>query len=250
MDKKQREERRRQEDRDLNRGLLWVAGAVVFECLLFLINRYYINPYISEAQTAMAVMHVMTWVRIGGTVLGLAGVVWTLVRLRQEKPVALPVVLTAVFLVAALCSHVVLQFNKEGIQMLYLLIPAFAGLALVYYLYQREFFLAAVASGAATVGLWFKLYGGTVEMVLCVVIIAAVIGLTLMLQKNDGAFQMGGRTVQVLAPRDSCRMVLISCAVGVAALALGLVGNVAYYLVFAMAAWIFALLVYYTVKLM
>ena len=41
---------------------------------------------------------------------------------------------------------------------------------------------------------------------------------------------------------------LASLAVPVAALFLG--GTVAYYLMFAMAAWLFALFVYYTVKLM
>ena len=40
MDKKQREERRRQEDIALQRGLLWVAGAIVLEALLVLVNRY------------------------------------------------------------------------------------------------------------------------------------------------------------------------------------------------------------------
>ncbi len=250
MDNKQREERRRQEDRDLNRGLLWVAGAVVFECLLILINRYYINPYFSEVNTAIAVMNALKVLRIAGAVVGLAGLVLGLVRLRQAKSVTLPVVVSLACLVAALCSHVVLQYNKEGIQMLFLLIPAFAGLALVYYLYQREFFLAAVASGAAAIGLWFKLYGGMIEMVICVLVIIATGALALTLQKTDGKLKMGAKTVQVLAPRDSSRMILISCAVGIIALGLGFLGNVGYYLVFGMAAWIFALLVYYTVKLM
>ena len=43
MDKKQREARRHQEDIALQRGLLWVVGAVVLEALLVLVNRFYIN---------------------------------------------------------------------------------------------------------------------------------------------------------------------------------------------------------------
>ena len=43
MDKNQREERRRQEDIALNRGLLWVGAAILMELLLMLVNKYYIN---------------------------------------------------------------------------------------------------------------------------------------------------------------------------------------------------------------
>ena len=45
MDKNQREERRRQEDIALNRGLLWVGAAILMELLLMLVNKYYINYY-------------------------------------------------------------------------------------------------------------------------------------------------------------------------------------------------------------
>ena len=41
MDKNQREERRRQEDIALNRGLLWVGAAILMELLLMLVNKYY-----------------------------------------------------------------------------------------------------------------------------------------------------------------------------------------------------------------
>ena len=43
MDKKQREARRQQEDIALQRGLLWVVGAVVLEALLVLLNRFYFH---------------------------------------------------------------------------------------------------------------------------------------------------------------------------------------------------------------
>ena len=39
MDKNQREERRRQEDIALNRGLLWVGAAILMELLLMLVNQ-------------------------------------------------------------------------------------------------------------------------------------------------------------------------------------------------------------------
>ena len=47
-------------------------------------------------------------------------------------------------------------------------------------------------------------------------------------------------------------LMFVSCAVSLAAIAAAIVlgGAVSYYLLFAMVAWLFALLVYYTVKMM
>ena len=44
--------------------------------------------------------------------------------------------------------------------MLFWLVPAWAALALVYYLYQREFFLSALVSGVGVLGLWFVRHAG------------------------------------------------------------------------------------------
>ena len=76
---------------------------------------------------------------------------------------------------------------------------------------------------------------------------------TLGLKKSDGALmRAGGEKVQWAPQGISYALVLASCVLGVlvvvAAAALG--SNVAYYLMFAMVAWLFALVVYYTVKMM
>ena len=43
MDKRERAQRAKQEDALLNRVLAWIAGAVVLEALLLLLDRYYVN---------------------------------------------------------------------------------------------------------------------------------------------------------------------------------------------------------------
>ena len=253
MDKKQREERRREEDRALNRGLLWVVGAIVFEGLLVLLNRYYINAYIAEVKTVIAIQSALGVIRVAGVIAGVACIAWAFLWLRRGRASALPVVVALALWAAALCSHVLLAYNKQGIRMLFLLVPALAGLALVYYLYQREFFLSAAASGAAAVGLWFIRYDGLrPEVLLCVALVAAVAALALVLKKGGGSVKLGGQELRVVPKKTSYVVIFASCGVGLAALlaAALLGGSIAYYLVFAMAAWIFALLVYYTVKLM
>ena len=73
MDKKQREERRRQEDIALQRGLLWVAGAIVLEALLVLVNRYYINYRTVEAEVniALALSSTLRFLRIAAPIASL-----------------------------------------------------------------------------------------------------------------------------------------------------------------------------------
>ena len=255
MDKNQREARRRQEDQALNRGLMWVGGAIVLEFLLLLVNRYYITFKISEVGTAELIWNGLKLLRIAGVVLGVAALVWAGFRFRKGGKNGLCVVLALVCGALATCAHIILVFQKPGVQMLFLMVPAWAGLALVYYLYQREFFLGAAASGMSVLGLWFVRYGGRVglETVLTLVGILLVAAATLWLKKNNGVIhRTNGEEVRFLSKKASYPMILVSCLVGLVALLAAMIlgANIAYYLMFAMVAWLFALLVYYTVKLM
>lgn len=255
MDKNKKEARRHQEDVALNRALLWVAGAIVLECLLLLVNRYYINYRAAEVDIAIAIRSILKVVQIGGAAVGLLCLVWAVLRFRKGQTVTLPVVLWLACWALMICGRVARTYQDAGVQMLFLLVPAWAGLALVYYLYHREFFLGAAAGGMSVVGLWFVRYGGGLglEVVLSLVGIVLVAAAALWLKKNDGLIRKGeGEPVRVMSKKTSYPMILASCAVGLiavlAAVALG--PNAAYYLIFVMAAWLFALLVYYTVKMM
>lgn len=254
MDKNQREVRLRQEDADLNRGLLWVVGAVLLECLLMVVNRWYINFYPAEIGVAEAILNVMRVLRVGGGIVGILALVWSALCFRKGSKAGWPAVVGLALLALAVCAHVTLSYEKNGVRMLFMLVPAWAALALVYYLYQPECFLAVTAGGFGAMGLWFVRFGGmTVDVALCLVGAVLVALVTLGLKKSDGALmQAGGKKVQWAPQGISYALVLASCVLGVlvviAAAALG--SNVAYYLMFAMVAWLFALVVYYTVKMM
>ena len=181
MDKKQKEAQRRQEDIALTRGLIWVGAAIVLEALLLLVNRYYINFRLDEVYTAELILNVLSVLRLVGAVAGVAALVWAVLNVRKGGKIALPVVAALACGAVAICAHVTVAFNQAGMQMLLLLVPAWAGLALVFYIYQREFFLGAVASGLSVLGLWFVRYGGGVglEAVLCAAGVLAVAALAL-----------------------------------------------------------------------
>ena len=256
MDYNEREAQRRQEDRDLNRALIWVGAAVVLEFLLSLINKYYINfrttpESINLALAISAALNGLRWVSLAALA---ACVVWVVLRLKQGGRAGLQLSLAAVSAALYLCAQITLVFQESGIRMLFWLVPAWAALALVYYLYQPECFLAVTAGGFGAMGLWFVRFGGmTVDVALCLVGAVLVALVTLGLKKSDGALmQAGGKKVQWAPQGISYALVLASCVLGVlvviAAAALG--SNAAYYLMFAMVAWLFALVVYYTVKMM
>jgi hypothetical protein len=159
-------------------------------------------------------------------------------------------VLALAFGTLALCAHVAVVYKGPGLRMLLLLIPALAGLALVYYLYQKEFFLSAAAIGLSVVGLWFvRISAAGVESVLMAVGVVVLGALALWLKKRDGALTSA---LRLLPKRAGYSVILASCLAALLALAAAMVlgASAAYYLLFVMIAWLFALLVYYTVKLM
>lgn len=254
MDKKQREARRQQEDIALQRGLLWVAGAVVLEVLLVLLNRFYFNYSLdSEAQIYLTLHELLRVVRMLAPAAAVLVLLWTIWQLKQKKPYALQLILTVALVAASVCVHVTIKFGRDGMSMLYWLVIAWAVLAMVFYIYQREFFLGASACGMSVLALWFVRYGaaGRPEALLLTAAILVVGLAALWLKKNDGALN-GKNELRFLPKGSSYSVLLATCLASLAAVAAAMLagGTAAYYLVYVMIAWLFALFVYYTVKLM
>lgn len=253
MDKKQRDARRHQEDVALTRALLWIAAAVVLEGLLVLVNRFYINYYVDEIELVVALQGVLKVVRIAGLVIAVACVIWAFLQSRRGQKAVLPVLVAVAGGALTICSHVVLKYKSTGMSMLFWLVVAWAVLAVVYYIYQKEFFLAAAATGMSVLALWFVRYasGVSYEVALILVAIILVLAITLFLKKNDGVLPLK-TPIRFLPAGCSYRVVLASCLASALVVVAALVAGaaVAYYLIFVMLAWIFALFVYYTVKMM
>lgn len=254
MDKKQREERRRQEDIALQRGLLWVAGAMVLEALLVLVNRFYINFTLTDAGVN-AYLALGKWLPIlrNVTLIGAAlALVWTVLQLKKGGKFGWPLIGAIALGAVAVCTHVAVKYQGPGMNMLFWLVAAWALLAMMFYIYQREFFLGAAACGMSVLGLWFARYGaaGRLESGLLTAGVAAVGLAALWLKKNGGVIP-APTPIQFLPKEGGHGVLLATCLASLAAMAAGLaVDSLAYYLIFAMAAWLFALFVYYTVKLM
>ena len=251
MNKKQQEEQRRQEDRALQQGMLWAAGAVVLEVLLFLVNRYAFDFDATAQGVALAegVRGAMAAARILGVVLVLAGAVLVAMQGKKDGKVGWCVGMAVAGAVLMLCAHVALTYQSTGLRMLYLLVPVLGGLALSFYIYQRDFFLAALPVVMAVLGLWFvRVSGFGPEVIGTVLVCVAVLIAVLKLKKGNGVL----KSLRILPEKTNYTTALVSIAAALAVQLLAVVagGAVAYYLIFAMGAWLFALLVYYTVKML
>jgi len=255
MDRNEREARRHQEDRALNKALIWVGVAIVLEFLLVLVNRYYINYNTSteSINRVLAIQAALVGLRWVSLVALAVCVVWMLVQLSKNGNAVLPGVLAIAAGGLLLCSHVILNFRDTGLRMMFWMVPAWAALALVYYLYQREFFFSALISGLGLLGLWFVRHAsplGLYTILVVVVLVLLTLGLFL-LKKKDGLFQLGKGKARLLPAEANYSLIFLSFVVSLVVIALAAFvgGSMAYYLLYAMVAWLFALLVYYTVKM-
>ncbi len=255
MDKKEREARRHQEDQALNRGLCWVGGAVVLEFLLMLLKKYYINVFMDEPSVSifLALDKMLRVLAVAGPVVLVVSLVWMFFNAKKNKSAAVPGVIAVLAVVLSLCAHVARVFKVSGIQMLFLLVPVLAGLALAYFIYQREFFLTALVSVLGVLGLWFFRYRGSYSMEsnLVLVAIALVVLFSAWVKKNGGLLPMGKKS-RFISENGNYMPIFASALISVLALVVALFmgTTAAYYLAYAMVVWLFAMLVYYTVKLM
>ena len=255
MSKKYSQEQSRQEDQALVRGMLWVVGAVVLEGLLFLLDRYAFNYTTTMESILLAekLRVVIKSLRVVGLVAFAGGAVMSLLQLKKSANTLWAGVVSLAGLIVGLCAHVCATYHDSGVRMLYLLIPVLGGLALCYYIYPRDFFLCALPAAVAALGLWFIRAGGIgADMIFTLLICAAVLIAVLKLKKGDGKLALAGKSLQFVGEKTNYTLPVASAVAALAVQVLAAVagGTVAYYLIFAVGAWLFALLVYYTVKMM
>ena len=219
MKKKEQSKREIQEDIVLNKVLWWIVGTVVVEFFVLMLNRFYVNYRVAEIDFAVAlrpVFHVLTYVLPLCFVVLL--VVWLALRRKGKgsKPLA---VLTVVALLLAICVSVTWLFGAPGVKFLYIAVPAVGVLALVYYLYQHEFFLVAVLSALGLLGVWVlphdsgTLVKACVMLAVIVVVLAAAAVFARMLQSRQGCLTVKGRGVQIFPKNANYALLYLTCII-------------------------------------
>ena len=256
MDKKKKAALQKQEDQALTRALVWFAAAMVVEFLLLLVNNIYSGNQYMLAYSVMKSMYIIAGVCLVGAV---ACGAWFVVRTRAKKELAfVPMVLTVTLLVMSV-SAVLVRITVSALGLLCVLVPAGAVLALVYYLYQREFFLSVCAVAVSMLGLWLirKNSGAhdlvvTAYVVLAALALIALVILAVWIKKNNGVLKLCCCKYTFNPKNGGMTPVMATGLICLAALVAGLLTGAvaAFYLLFALLAVLLVLLAYYTVKLM
>ena len=254
--KEQQAQRAKQEDVVLNKVLWWIVGSVILEALLLLLNRVYVNYTASEIEFAYSLRGVF---KVLAIVLPICFVVlaglWLAAR-KSGKLVKLTGVLALIALILAVCAVIVRIFDVSGVKFLYIAVPVVAVLALIYYLYQREFFVSAVFCALGLLGIKLlprvrgaSLVGYAYAVGLAVLLVAAVV-LFRMMQKSQGKLTVKGAPMQVFPKGANYALLYVTCAlVAVVAIAAVMMGALTL-LYGVLVAWLLILAVYYTVRLM
>lgn len=140
-------------------------------------------------------------------------------------------------------------------------VPAVAVLAVIYYLFQHDFFCISAISACGILCLLLyrrmfytqrsMLYAG---FVLAFLLLAVAVAVLVLLKKNKLKLPRSlDKIIRTLIPGESnFALLYATCALVAVLLALTLIlgGTIAYYLMFVLVGWMFIMAVYYIVKLM
>lgn len=248
--------RDQQELEILRRVLFWLGAAVLLEALVLLANRFTFHQ-INTMLTMVQILEVLQYV---GILLGLGFLAWAIAGRKKNPNRGVGRIISAAFFASiSVCAFLFLHLGMSCVSILLVGIPAMAGLIMIYYLYQREFFVLAAISGLGMLGLWvFRSTSATYVMfyyvysivVLCLTV--AVFVLSRRVQKEDGVLIWGKHKLEIVQPDASYKTVWTSCALVMAfLLASPFLGTVfAYYAFLALVVWIFVMAVYFTSRLM
>lgn len=250
-----RAEKLRKEQEVINRVLnIFLVGIVAETYLLMMHKR--LTGTAAQMVGAAKALTVLGWI---GLALAVAGVVLMLVKKAEPKfrKIGLWGAGTGVFL--AVSSVLMYFFYPRGGQLLCAAVPIAAVLGLVYYLFQREFFVNVVILGGTMFTLWVLGRGlGTVNWNTKVIAGAVVvlIGLALMavltrkLEKNAGKWT-GKKEIAVFSPACEYKILYAVYALAAILIVLALLmSSTVFYTMWVAGILIFVLAVYYATKLM
>lgn len=248
--------RDQQELEILRRVLFWLGAAVLLEALVLLANRFTFHQ-INTMLTMIQILEVLQYV---GILLGLVFLAWAIAGRKKNPNCGVGRIISAAFFASiSVCAFLFLHLGMSCVSILLVGIPAMAGLIMIYYLYQREFFVLATISGLGMLGLWmFRSTSATYIMVyyaysiIVVCLAIAVIALSRRVQKESGVLILGKHKLEIFRPDASYKTVWTSCALVMAFLLIApFLGAVfAYYAFLALVVWIFVMAVYFTSRLM
>lgn len=256
--KQKKAEKARAEEEALNRILCWVAGGAVLEFLLLLLSRYWSHYTVEQIDfrvalsTAVKILAVAALACAAG-----AGYWWNSAR-KSGKSANLPGALSLFMAGVSMSCFAAWALSDVGLRLMTFAIPAVVILALIYYLYQHEFFLIACQSVLALLGIWLCGKGlGSGYSVACYAFVVAAALLLLLsallcrkAQGDNGTVEVAGKTWNLFSRDTNYALLYAGAVVALVTLIVAAIGISSMALYAVSVAWLLIMAVYYTVKLM
>ncbi len=247
------------EEAILNRVLCWFAGGAVLELLLLILNRYYNNYRAGEIEFRLVLGTAVRIVAVAALACAAAAAYWWNGAKKMGKATTLPALLSFFMLGVSGSCFAAWFFPKAGLELAIVAVPVAVVLAMIFYLYQHEFFLISLQSTLGILGVWIcgKGNGGMYAVVgyAYVALAAVLVGVTALVckkaQANDGVVERkGGEPMRLFAKGCNYTFLYAGAVVTVAALICAALSIAPAILYSVQVAWLLAMAVYYTVKLM
>lgn len=227
----------------MNGAMKFFLAGCVAELYLLILRRFYINA--SSELTRIAWYDRYLWVAAAvSAVVLVLGVVGALTVKKKGHKDLWYVAGVGAFATAA---SLLVRWSMSTMSLMTVLVPVVMLLGILWALYDRECALALTVLGVSLTALWgFRRYGssiytGTAVKAMLVLYLVVLVVLALLTKS--------GKLGKLLPPKADRLPVYVACGISaVALLAALLVSGAAYYAMWALAAVVFALAVYYTVK--
>lgn len=234
-----------QKDEQMNGAMKFFLAGCVAELYLLIIRRFYINADSELSRIAWYDRYLWMLAGIGAGVLAV-GLIAALTAKANAGRRKTGWALAGAGAFVGIASALV-RWNMATLSLMTIVVPVVILLGVLWALYDRECALALTVLGVALLALWgyrryaSSMYVGTAVKV-CVVLYLVLLAVIAWLAKAD-------KLSKILPPKADKLSVYAACGLSGLALLASLLGTgVSYYAMWALAAVVFALAVYYTVK--
>ncbi len=236
---------------------LLLVFTLAFALLMLLMN---VGRMMKSTTTFIAAMTTVKVVAICAAAVAVVGIVMLFVERAKKIDTEYKlfsgknVTIGAIFV--ALCAGALsVVFSVEMLMLMYVIVPAIVVLYIVYYSYQREFFMIALTSAIGGLGIWVlgsELVNSSDTLVVAVsaaaVCICAVI--TVLAQLRSGKLSIFGNEFTLFKSDARYGLVYLTFVLVLALLAAALlVADFTTYFALGLVAYIVITGIYYTVKL-
>lgn len=244
-----REARIAKNNRNLNSALTLFTAGFIAEFYL-LINQYFVKGSVDQVVAIAGYLEVMAIV--GAAAFG-AGVVLTVMRRKWTRFAAAGKWLLGLGLFFGVSSLLMRRVYPMGTTVMCILVPVLMLLAVVFLLYQHEFAVQTIALTLAIASAVLLNHGSSSMPALvtafcwaAMVFVAALLVLTVMLQKHEGSY----KGTAIFPAKTNYALTCAVLVLSIAAIAVSLFAGLAYYVIWGAAVLLFVLAVWYTVKML